>query len=220
MITSLIIALLIAIWIVLGLKANKANWGFWLTNVIDGWIRIYCRRFHRLEMSPIAIPSNGGAIIVANHASGVDPFVLIAATERPLHFLIAKEEYERFGLTWLFKMAGCIPVDRSGRVDKAFREVIRRINDGDVVALFPHGRIHLDHEEPYKIKPGLRKLAQKLSCPIYPARITGVRGAGDVFTGLMLPGKIRVEPLPVLNHEVFADPQIDQILGAQLLGRG
>ncbi len=205
--------------VVLGLRANKADWGFWLTNVIDGWIRIFCRHYHRLDGDNIKLPEEGGAIVIANHISGLDPFLLIASCHRPLRFLIAKEEYERFGLTWMFKLARCIPVDRSGRVDKAFREVIRSVTQGDVVALFPHGKIHLDTEERTNIKPGLRKLTQKLACSVFPARIEGVKGQGSVFTGVVLRGNAKLTSFPPLVQTHFETDDIDYQIGALLLGR-
>ncbi|WP_246128709.1 lysophospholipid acyltransferase family protein [Pleionea sediminis] len=215
----LVIVSVFLILIAIGLKANKADWGFWITNVIDGWIRVFCRRYHRLNGDNINLPETGGAIVIANHISGLDPFLLIASCHRPLRFMIAKEEYERFGLNWMFKLAGCIPVDRSGRVDKAFREVIRNVNNGEVVALFPHGKIHLDTEEKTHIKPGLRKLTQKLACSVFPARIEGVRGQGSVFTGVILRGKTRLTSFPPLAQSHFETDDIDYQLGALLLGR-
>ncbi len=206
-------------WAWIGRQANKADWGFWLTNVIDGWIRIFCRRYHRLNGDNLNLPDSGGAIVVANHISGLDPFILISSCHRPLRFIIAKEEYERFGLNWLFRLAGCIPVDRSGRVDKAFREVIRQVNQGEVVALFPHGKIHLDNEERTHIKPGLRKLTQRLSCDVFPARIKGVKGEGSVFAGVILRGKINMTSFSPIPHHHFHSSDIDYHLGELLLGK-
>ncbi|NVJ51485.1 MAG: 1-acyl-sn-glycerol-3-phosphate acyltransferase [Gammaproteobacteria bacterium] len=218
-ISVIAVGLVLLVFAGLGLRANGADWGFWVTNMIDGWIRIFCRFYHRLDGDNIAVPEQGGAIVIANHISGLDPFLMIASCHRPLRFLIAKEEYERFGLNWLFKLAKCIPVDRGGRVDKAFREVIRSVNQGDVVALFPHGKIHLDHEERIKIKPGLRKLVLKLECPVFPSRIEGVKGPGSVFTGVILRGKARLTSFPPMVIEHFSSDDIDLEIGALLLGR-
>ncbi len=215
----LILVVVVILWIIVGIKANKADWGFWLTNAIDGWLRIFCRRYHRLSGDAIPVPEKGGAIVIANHISGLDPFLLISSCHRPLRFLIAKEEYERFGLTWLFRLAKCIPVDRSGRVDKAFREVIRSVNEGDVVALFPHGKIHLDDEEKSQIKGGLRKLTQKLNCTVFPARIEGVKGPGSVFKGVILRGDIQLKGFEPIPHHHFENNDIDHHLGELLLGK-
>ncbi len=214
-----VILFFILLFVFIGLKANRANWNSWIANVLDGWIRIFCRRYHRLTGDNIPLPESGGAIVIANHVSGLDPFLLIASCHRPLRFLIATEEYHRFGLKWMFKVAGCIPVDRSGRVDKAFREVIRKVKEGEVVALFPHGRIHLDNEEKTNIKPGLRKLTQRLSCTVFPARIEGIKGEGGVFSGVILRGNASLTSYNPLSHQQFDSQDIDLHLGALLLGR-
>jgi 1-acyl-sn-glycerol-3-phosphate acyltransferase len=215
---SIGLAIAIGVFIAIGLKANEAEWGFWLTNVIDGWIRIFCRRYHRQSGDQINLPQQGGVVLVANHISGLDPFILITATKRPLRFLIALEEYNRFGLTWLFKLAGCIPVDRSGRVDKAFRFALRAVNSGEVVALFPHGKIYLDHEERKAIKPGLRKLVEKLKCDVYMARVTGASVPGEVFSAVIKRGDINLQHFGSLDHSRFEDSDINQRIGSLLLG--
>ncbi len=61
-------------------------------------------------------------MVVANHISGLDPLLMAAASRRSLHFMIAREQYERFGLKWLFRMAGCIPVDRERAPEKGAGE--------------------------------------------------------------------------------------------------
>ncbi|MCO7225302.1 lysophospholipid acyltransferase family protein [Pleionea sp. CnH1-48] len=203
----------------IGIKNKGADWGFLLANAVDGWARIYCRRFHHINPINLSIPSDRGSIVVSNHISGLDPLLLIAACDRPLRFLIAKEEYERFGLTWLFKRAGCIPVDRDGRVDGAFREAIRQLELGEVVALFPHGRIHLDDEKRTKLKPGLRKLVTKVPCTVFPLRLEGVRAQGSVFTSLLLRADINIQQFPSIDSQAFEDKCIDDRLGELLLGR-
>jgi len=114
--------------------------------VIDGWLRLFCRYYHRLEYEPLPLPERGPALVASNHLSGLDPLLLITASKRPLRFLIAQEEYHRFGLNWLFRAAGCIPVDRKGRPEKALRRAREALQRGEVVALFPHGRMGIHGE--------------------------------------------------------------------------
>ena len=136
--------------------------------------------------------------MAANHVSGQDPLLLIAAADRPLRFLIAREQYERFGLTWLFRAVGCIPVDRRGRPERALREAYSALRSGEVVAIFPHGRIHLPTDPPRALKGGAVRLAVALQCPILPVRVGGIRGLGMVIRGVFLRSHATVEPLPVL----------------------
>ncbi|MCP4713627.1 MAG: 1-acyl-sn-glycerol-3-phosphate acyltransferase, partial [Deltaproteobacteria bacterium] len=78
--------------------------------------RRYCRARHgfiRQQNDPL--PIEGPAILVCNHISSVDPFILSACTGRILSFLIAREFYHIPLINRLFRWAGYIPVRRDGR---------------------------------------------------------------------------------------------------------
>lgn len=177
---------------VLSERAHVADWGVGWANRIDGLNRLFCRHFHHLDPEPLHIPESGPALVACNHVSGLDPLLLVAASHRPLRFIIAAEQYHRFGLNWLFRAAGCIPVERSGRPEKAFREALRALQAGEVVALFPHGKIHLDSDEPRPLKAGVYKLSQMANCPIVPARLTGVRGEGHTVLAVLIRSRAHV----------------------------
>lgn len=191
MIVYFVLFLLIAfsIWLI-GIVTAEANWGGPSVNWLDGWTRIICRYIQRLSDQKINLPESGPAIVVANHVSGVDPLLLIAASKRPLRFLIAREEYERPFVSWVFKKAGCIPVDRSGRPEQALRQALRALQQGEVIALFPHGKIHLDTDPPRKIKGGVARLASWSGAPVFPVRIDGVTAQGRVFTAPFVPSRV------------------------------
>ena len=182
---------LLLIWLI-GLLAANADWGGPHVNWLDGWTRILCRSLHGLGKQQIDLPENGPAIVVANHISGLDPLLLIAASKRPLRFLIAREEYQRFGLQWLFRAAGCIPVDREGRPEKSLRQALKALQQGEVIAIFPHGKIHLDSDPPRKLKAGFARLAAWSDAAIYPVRIDGVTAAGKVLIAPLVPSRVRL----------------------------
>jgi 1-acyl-sn-glycerol-3-phosphate acyltransferase len=183
------------------LERNKnADWGSRGLNYLSGLNRWFCTRYHRLNGIQIALPRSGCAILASNHVSGLDPMVLVAASNRPLRFLIAKEQYERLGLTWLFRDIKCIPVDRKARPERAFREALRALEQGEVVALFPHGKIHLDSDPPRALKAGVVKLAQLSGCPIYPVRIDGVKGEGQIVRAVFRRSKVRLRASAPLHY--------------------
>ena len=181
-------------WLAARLEAAaEADWGRPWLNRLDGLNRLFCRRYHHLRADPLPLPERGPAVLAANHLSGLDPLLLIASARRPLRFLIAREQYERFGLTWLFRAVGCIPVDRSHRPELALREALRALRAGEVVAIFPQGRIHVPgRDRPPRLKPGAVRLAQHQGCPLVPCRVDGVRGAGLVVAAVFLPSRARV----------------------------
>jgi 1-acyl-sn-glycerol-3-phosphate acyltransferase len=165
-------------------------------NRLDGLNRLYCRRFHRLKSDLLPLPSQGGALVVANHVSGLDPQLLIAASPRPLRFLIAREQYHRIGLKWLFRAIGCIPVDRDRRPEKALREALLALGAGEVVALFPQGGIHLDIDPPRPLKRGVAWLAAQSNVPVYALHIEGVKGQGRILGALLLRSRVSLHYSP------------------------
>ncbi len=204
---ALFLILLLAIawwgWRRVGARHNEVDWGGPTINRIDGFLRWFCRRYHRLSATPIPLPESGPALVVANHVSGLDPFLLIAACRRPLRFLIAREQYERPLLNLMFRAAGCIPVDRTARPERAFREALRALAAGEVVALFPHGTIHLDSAPPRPLKKGVARLAQLADCPVFPVHLGGVRGEGHVVRGVLRRSRAVLQSYPPINcHEL------------------
>jgi 1-acyl-sn-glycerol-3-phosphate acyltransferase len=191
-------------------RASEADWGNRWLNRLDGLNRLFCRHVHGLETAHLDLPDDGPAVLAANHVSGLDPLLLIAASRRPLRFIIASEQYHRFGLEWLFRAVGCIPVDRTGRPERAFREALKALRAGDVVALFPHGAIHLDSDPRRPLKAGVARLARLAGVPVYAARIEGVRGQGLVVASVVLPSRARVTgftPVPcqdLSTHDCLA----------------
>jgi len=186
---------LIFLWRTLRFLKSQANadWGSETLNVIAGLNRLLCYRYHRLSGDVLTLPDQGGAIVVANHLSGLDALLLIAASNRPLRFIIAKEQYQRFGVHWLLRSIGCIPVERQARPERAFRAALRMLAQGEVVALFPHGTIHLDSDPPRRLKAGVVKLAKMSGCPIYPVRLDGIKGQGHTILSIPIRSKAVME---------------------------
>lgn len=181
--------------------ANTVDWGNPGNNYIVGFIVLFCRHLHRFRHEQIPLPAQGGALLASNHISGLDPFLLIAASPRPLRFLIAREEYNRFGLQWLFRRANCIPVDRERKPERALREALRALVAGEVVAIFPQGGIQVAGERSHKLKGGVVRLAHKSACPIYPVRVADVRGAGHTVRAVFYPSQATLCAAPVMHCE-------------------
>jgi 1-acyl-sn-glycerol-3-phosphate acyltransferase len=189
-------------------RANLTDWGSPWLNGVDGLNRLFCVRYHRLSLVDLPLPAEGPAIVVANHVSGLDPLLLIACSRRPLRFLIAREQYVRFGLQWLFRAAGCIPVDRERSPEKALRQAFNALRDGQVVALFPHGKIHLQSDPPRRTKAGASRLAAISEAPVIPLRISGVARQGHVIAPVVMRGRAVVEQLPVIDPETLSADEL------------
>lgn len=215
----LLVIIIVAYFISLGFKANKVDWQHPVANCLDGWMRIYCRRFHRLQNDVLDIPESGSVLVVCNHVSGLDPMILLTACERPLRFMIATEEYNRPVLKQLFKLIGCIPVERKTKPEIAFRQAIQTLKKGEAIALFPHGGIHTDNGGHRPIKRGVLKLAQLTGSSIIPTRLTGIRKEGNSFIPLFLRGRVRLQVFEPLSADFIEQENAKKDLGDLLLGK-
>ena len=85
------------------------------------------------------IPENGSIIIVGNHIHVMDQCMPILMTKRPVHYMAKKEYFDDKKVAWFFKLAGCIPVDRSIKDENAKGKALDVLKDGNALGLFPEG---------------------------------------------------------------------------------
>ena len=187
--------------------ANGADWGNAWLNRLDGFNRLFCRYFHGLKFNQLKLPTHGSGIVVANHVSGLDPLLMIAATPRPLRFMIAREQYNRFGLKWLFRAIGCIPVDREKNPKRVMRDAVDALERGEMIALFPQGGIELDQKKMYKLKVGAVRLAKLANCALYPMRIKGINkwSLGHTVLSVLIPSSAEIESFEPIDCANQAD---------------
>ncbi len=134
--------------------------------------------FHWRANRRCPFPHDAPALIVANHRSPVDPLIIwmnhhLAGPNRRIRaisFLTAREYYERRSLRWLCEAMRCIPVNRDGKDTIAIRDSVRRLQAGDLVAIFPEGRINLGNRF-LDVELGIAFLALKTQVPVYPVFI-------------------------------------------------
>lgn len=219
MVVLLVIFSAVTVFIIIGNRHNGANWGHSGINALDGWIRLYCRKFHRQNDSMVKLPKQQNVLLVCNHISAVDPFILIAATNRPIRFMIAIEEYQRPILRGMFRAAGCIPVDRSGRVEGAFRSTLRTIKSGELVAIFPQGGIHSPSNPRPRIKPGIIKLSHLSGCCVLPVRILGVQATSKTVKALITRSHASIETNDVLSTAQVQSEQFTAQISDWFVGK-
>lgn len=126
------------------------------------------------------IPARGPAVVVCNHVSFMDALVIGGASPRPLRFLMDRPIYESPWLNWLFRLVGAIPVESDrrdpGSVRRALEEVSRALRSGEVVMLFPEGRLTPDGEV-HNFRRGLETILARDPVPVVPAGLAGLWGS-------------------------------------------
>ena len=199
--------------------ARIADWGRAWLNTLDGLNRLFCRRYHGLRLHRLRLPKTGAALVVANHVSGLDPLLMLAVSPRPLRFIIAREQYDRWWLRWLFRAVGCIPVERRASAHAALSAARRALSAGEVVALFPYGGIHLEHATPARLRRGIEHLAKTSGAPVHALRLTGIRGQGRTLGAVFLSSRVRVTRYPALYYDEQKPDALQNELMVRLTGK-
>ena len=131
------------------------------------------------------IPSEGPAVLVANHVSFVDAVLLMAASPRPIRFIMDHRIFQVPVLGWLFRLAKCIPVasqkEDPATYQRAFDEAARVLREGDLLGIFPEGGITRDGQlQPFK--GGIMKILEQaradgVAAPVVPMALTNLWGS-------------------------------------------
>ncbi|MFL0800205.1 MAG: acyl-[ACP]--phospholipid O-acyltransferase [Agarilytica sp.] len=87
------------------------------------------------------IPSEGGVLLLGNHITWIDWAIIQIASPRPVQFVMHKRIYERWYLTWFFKMFGCVPIEKGASSKGSLDTITHLLNQGNVVCLFPEGSL-------------------------------------------------------------------------------
>lgn len=120
------------------------------------------------------IPEKEAAILAGNHKSNLDCFMVIMSTRRCVHFLAKAELFKLRFFNWFFRNSGLIPVYRNGKDKKARETAIECLKSGELVGIFPEGRLNKEDRKtvlPFKI--GAVKMAKETGCHIVPFTIRG-----------------------------------------------
>jgi len=125
------------------------------------------------------IPDKGPVIIVANHVSYVDALVITAACRRPIQFVMDHSIFQTPFLGWAFRQMKAIPIasakEDPAMMERAFERVRQTLAEGDVVGIFPEGKLTRDGEmNPFR--PGIERIVAETGAPVVPLALRGLWG--------------------------------------------
>ncbi len=120
------------------------------------------------------IPESGPVILVANHESMFDPWILALTTRRPVRYM-AKQELWRFKpVGRVLDSFGAFPVERGAGDATAMSHAAELLRNGEVLGIFPQGTSKQLPSRPYY--RGAARLALTTDAPIIPVLMIGTRG--------------------------------------------
>lgn len=153
------------------------------------------------------VPAEGPALIAANHQSYIDPPAIgCVVRHRQLDFVARGGLFRFKPFAWLITQLNSIPLRENEPDTAAIKEILRRLEQGSVVLIFPEG----SRTEDGAMTPfsrGVSVLVKRSKCPVIPAAI---EGAYDVWPRARrlpkLTGRLAVRyGTPIPHDELFAD---------------
>lgn len=126
------------------------------------------------------IPDEGAALLVCNHVSLVDALVIAACVRRPARFIMYYKIFQIPLLRFVFKTAKAIPIasqkEDAGLLKRAYEDISQALKEGELVCIFPEGRLTSDGEiNPFK--PGVLNILEKDPVPVIPMALKGLWGS-------------------------------------------
>lgn len=149
------------------------------------------------------IPKTGNIIICANHKHMMDQCAILISTKRMVHYL-AKKEYFAGKFAWFFKLAGCIPVNRSVKDNDAKEHALNLLGQGYAIGIFPEGTRNKTQEFLLPFKFGAVSMAKKTDAYIVPVGITGEYKfrSNNLITRIGKPFKVNELSLEEANEKL------------------
>ena len=136
--------------------------------------------FYRIQVRGAEnLPRRGPALLVCNHISYVDPFLIGACTQRFVRFLMYRHFYESAGIHWLAKLMGAIPIaqdDPPRRVVESLREAQAGLKEGNLVCIFAEGAISRSGNL-LRFRRGFERITRGMDVPIIPIHLDRVWGS-------------------------------------------
>jgi 1-acyl-sn-glycerol-3-phosphate acyltransferase len=142
---------------------------------------VLTRTVYRFQIQGDAnIPAAGPAIVVCNHVSFVDPVLLMAASPRPIRFLMDARIFRTPGLGLFFRLAKAIPIapknEDPAAYDAAFAAADQVLAEGDLLGIFPEGGITNDGTlKPFK--GGVMRILEQRPVPVIPLALQNLWGS-------------------------------------------
>jgi len=126
------------------------------------------------------IPEHGPAVIVCNHVSFMDALVIGGSVRRPVRFVMDHNIFKVPLMGFIFRTARAIPIapahEDPNALTKAFDRIDAELADGEIVCIFPEGKLTRDGEM-NEFKRGVERILERRPVPVIPMALRGLWGS-------------------------------------------
>ncbi len=126
------------------------------------------------------IPEEGPCVLVCNHVSFMDALIIAGCCRRPVRFVMDHRIFKTPVLSFIFRTAKAIPIapakENPELMERAFDSVAEYLEQGEVVCIFPEGKItHDGNMNPFR--PGIERIIKRTPVPVVPMALSGLWGS-------------------------------------------
>ncbi len=126
------------------------------------------------------IPEEGAVVLVCNHVSYVDALIIAAYVRRPVRFVMHHKIYKIPILNFIFRTAKTISIagkrENEAVLNKAFDDIDHALAVGDVVCIFPEGRLTANGDM-RRFRNGIEKIIKRRPTSVVPMALHGLWGS-------------------------------------------
>ena len=203
--------------LLLALAIANALVAIWIFSIVPefamrfaSWLMV--RTLYRLRVRGVEehVPDEGAALLVCNHVSYMDALILAAVVPRPVRFVMYYKIFNIPFMNWIFRTAKAIPIaspkEDAALMQRAFDSVDEALANGELVLIFPEGRLTADGEiNPFK--SGVEKILARRPVPVVPMALCGMWASMWSRRDTRL-GRMRVPRRLRARIEVIAAPAL------------
>ncbi len=162
------------------------------------------------------LPKNGKYLLLSNHRSILDPFIIESALKNTSIFglwIVKKELYKSFFFRKAVTYGGCIQLDRENVNKKFFQEIKESLKDVNSIFMFPEGTRNKTSQDLLAFKKGVNIIALKNKLPILPIYIK--TNAADVLENTLINPQLKKEIILVVGETIdYRERDIEQVYRA------
>ena len=177
------------------------------------WVLI--NTLYRIEVQGLdRVPDEGPCLVVCNHVSYLDALIIGGMVRRPIRFVMYHTIYKLPLLHFMFRTARTIPIapakEDAVMLERAYGEIRQALDQGEIVGIFPEGRLSTDGEI-QDFKTGVERILAERPVPVVPMALRGMWGSmfsrqGSRWWRARLPRRFRsrialvvADPMPALT---------------------
>jgi 1-acyl-sn-glycerol-3-phosphate acyltransferase len=189
--------------------------------LLRGVARLVLRLIARIEIIGNINYPTGGYIMTGNHVGRLEAFLVILMADRDDIILILAEKYKQYAIWRYFaRKVDAIWINRFDADFGALRAVLKRLENGEVLAVAPEGT-RSPTEALLPGKPGAAYLAAKSKLPVIPVGVVGtedrvVKHRLKRLQRLDITARVgepyRLPPMPKSDRDAWLQAQTDEMM--------